>query len=161
MEDTGYPSRPEDVHVYPGTSEALLRMREAGYLLVLVTNQAGIGRGYYTEADYERVQAELFRQIAPATLDGSYFAPDAPGMPSTRRKPAPGMVLEAAQDLQIDLGRSFLVGDKPLDVECALNAGVRPVQVRTGYGAQQPDSRAEYLAQDLADAAAWILRQTR
>lgn len=159
MEDTGYPSRPEDVHTYPGVGEALVRLREAGFLLIVVTNQSGIGRGYFTVEDYERVQGELLRQIAPATIDAAYFAPDEPGVPSARRKPAPGMLLDAAADHRIDLASSFLIGDKQLDVECALSAGVRPVQVLTGYGLKQWDERAEYHAQGMGEAAEWIVGQ--
>lgn len=160
MEDTGYPSRPEHVRVYPGASEALRRLREAGFFLVIVTNQSGIGRGYFTEADYERVQEEFRRQLAPAFVDASYFAPEAPDQPSERRKPKPGMVLEAAREHGLDLSRSFLVGDKRDDVECALAAGVRAVQVLTGKGREQRDPRAHHVAGEIGAAADWIL-QTR
>jgi D-glycero-D-manno-heptose 1,7-bisphosphate phosphatase len=160
MEDTGYPSRPEDVRVYPGAAEALLRFQQAGFALVIVTNQSGIGRGYFSVEDYERVHAELLRQLHPARIDAAYFAPEAPGEPSHRRKPEPGMVFEAARDLGLDLSRSFLVGDKPDDIGCAVAAGVRPVQVRTGKGSSQPDPRALHCAEAIGEAADWIL-QTR
>lgn len=160
MEDTGYPSRPEDVRVFPAARDALLRLREAGFFLVVVTNQSGIGRGYFTVADYERVQEEFRRQLEPAAVDASYFAPEAPDQPSERRKPKPGMVLDAAREHGLDLGRSFLVGDKRDDVECALNAGVRVVQVLTGKGREQLDARAHHVAEEIGAAAGWIL-QTR
>jgi len=158
MEDADYPSRPEDVHVYPASREALRRLREAGYALVVVTNQSGIGRGYFTVEDYERVHAEFVRQLAPAWIDAAYFAPEAPDTPSERRKPKPGMLLEAARDLGLDLGRSFLIGDKRDDVECALAAGVTPVQVLTGKGSAQRDPRAAYVAEEIGAATEWILQ---
>lgn len=161
MEDTGYPSRPEEVHVYPEAPAALLRLRDAGYRLVLITNQSGIGRGYFTRDDYERVHEELLRQLAPAVIDAAYYSPDVPGTPSLTRKPAPGLVLQAAFDLGLDLERSFFIGDKRIDVECAQQAGVRAVQVMTGYGEEQRDSSAEARVADMAAAADWILAQAR
>jgi D-glycero-D-manno-heptose 1,7-bisphosphate phosphatase len=161
MEDTDYPRRPEDVRLYPAARTALERLRAAGYLLVVITNQSGIGRGYFTVAEYEAVHAEFVRQLAPARIDAAYYAPEAPGTPSERRKPRPGMVLEAALEWGVDLQRSFLVGDKRDDVECARNAGVRAVQVLTGKGAAQRDERAEHVAEEIGAAAEWILRTAR
>jgi histidinol-phosphate phosphatase family protein len=94
---------------------------------VIITNQSGIGRGWITPAQYEAVHARLLELLRPGVIAGSYHCPDAPDAPSTCRKPAPGMVLNAADELQLDLARSWFVGDKTSDLQCARNAGVRAI----------------------------------
>ena len=158
MEDVDYCSDPCDVRVYPGVPEALRKLKHAGFLIVLVTNQSGIGRGMFTEKQYHAVQAEFLRQAGDGSIDAVYFCGDAPGVASTRRKPEPGMVLEAAREHGIDLGRSFFVGDKPADIECGRRAGTRTVQVRTGYGAAQP-CNADFVVSDVLEAAEVILKK--
>jgi len=157
MEEVHYCGDPAKVKVYPGVSDALRRLKEAGFLLFIVTNQSGIGRGIITEAQYRMVQAALSRQLGDGLIDGSYFCADAPDVVSRRRKPEPGMVLEAAAEFEIDLPRSFLIGDKGSDVECGRRAGTGTIQVMTGYGREQK-SFADFTAQDLAEAAAIVLQ---
>lgn len=157
MEEVHYCGDPAKVKVFPGVSDALRRLKEAGFLLVIVTNQAGIGRGIITEAQYWAVHRELLRQLGDGLIDASYFCADVPDAASHRRKPEPGMVLEAAAEFSVDLSRSFLIGDKSLDVECGRRAGTRTIQVMTGYG-QEQKCEADFTAQDLAEAAAIILR---
>ena len=163
MDEVEYCSDPARVKLIPGAPEALDRLKAAGYLAIIVTNQAGIGRGYFTEAQYEAVQAELLRQIGVHRIDASYFCPDAPGASSPRRKPEPGMILEAAVDFGIDLAASFTVGDKASDIESGRRAGTRTILVRTGYGAaveRHPDfKRPDFVADDIGEAVRWILRQ--
>jgi D-glycero-D-manno-heptose 1,7-bisphosphate phosphatase len=159
MEDTGYCSDPAEVRLYPGVREALAKLREAGFELFIVTNQSGIGRGYFTEAQYLAVQEEFLRQLGAELIRASYFCPDAPGVASTRRKPEPGMVLEAATQFGIDLARSFFVGDKCADVECGRRAGTKSILVRTGYGAESK-CEADFVAADAVAAADIILRQS-
>ncbi len=110
MHEVEYCSDPANVRLIPGVPEALEELKRAGFLTIIVTNQAGIGRGLFTEAQYQAVQQELLRQIGAHRIDASYFCPDPPGAPSLRRKPEPGMVLEAAADFQIDLAASFFGG---------------------------------------------------
>jgi D-glycero-D-manno-heptose 1,7-bisphosphate phosphatase len=155
MEDVNYCADPSLVRVYPGVREALARLRAAGWGAFLITNQSGIGRGLITEEQYRAVEKEFLRQAGE--LDGSYYCPDAPGVPSTRRKPEPGMVLEAAAEHGIELAQSWFVGDKPIDVECGRRAGTRTIQVRTGYGAAQP-SAADYVCDDAVRAIARIIQ---
>jgi len=169
MDEVEYCSDPAKVRVIPGTPEALGELKRAGFLTVIISNQSGIGRGWFTEAEFQAVQEELQRQLAQGSLgagggpliDAAYFCADPPGVPSLRRKPAPGMILEAAADLQIDLASSFMVGDKALDVESGRRAGTRTILVRTGYGAdveRNPDFEpADFVADDVADAVRWIL----
>ncbi|HUB82621.1 MAG TPA: HAD family hydrolase [Bryobacteraceae bacterium] len=149
MEEVHYCGDPGQVRLYPGVAEGLRRLKDAGFRIFIVSNQSGIGRGIITEEQYRAVQAELLAQIGAGLVDASYFCPDAPGTPSSRRKPEPGMLLEAAAEFGLDLARSYMVGDKADDVECGKRAGVRTIQVLTGYGAEQacvPDDRAADVA---------------
>lgn len=157
MKDAGYTSDPALVHVFPGAAEALRRLKEAGFRTVLITNQSGIGRGYMTEADYHSVAVEFLRQIGPDLLDACYYCPDAPAALSPRRKPEPGMVLEAASDLGIDLARSWFIGDKSIDVECGRRAGTKTILVLTGEGRAQPNAQPDFRAEDVAEAVRIVL----
>jgi D-glycero-D-manno-heptose 1,7-bisphosphate phosphatase len=152
MEDTHYCSNPNDVRLFPGVTEALRRAKSRGFKLIVITNQSGIGRGLFTLDQYRAVEAELLRQLGDGLIDATYYCPDVPGQPSTCRKPAPGMVVQATQDHQIDLSRSFLVGDKEIDVECAHNAGVRAIRVRTGIESDIIGSAADWITDDLPGA---------
>jgi D-glycero-D-manno-heptose 1,7-bisphosphate phosphatase len=156
MEDANYCGDPAKVAVYPGVFEALSELKRAGY--IVVSNQSGIARGSITEAQYHAVQSELLRQIGADLIDGSYFCADAPGAPSQRRKPAPGMLLEAAEQFEIDLGASYMVGDKASDIECGRRAGAGAILVLTGYGRQQV-CEPDFTAADVAAAARWILQR--
>jgi D-glycero-D-manno-heptose 1,7-bisphosphate phosphatase len=156
MEEVHYCGDPARVKAFPGAGEALRRIRTAGFRTFIVSNQSGIGRGLITEAQYRAVEDELLRQIGPGLIDATYFCADPPGTPSLRRKPEPGMVLEAAVDYGLDLARSFFVGDKSSDIECGRRAGTRTILVLTGYGAQQ-NCAPDFTARDLAEAADIIL----
>jgi D-glycero-D-manno-heptose 1,7-bisphosphate phosphatase len=163
MEEVEYCCDPAKVKVISGVPEAIGELKSAGYLAIIVSNQSGIGRGLFTEAQYAAVQQELLRQIGAGRIDASYFCPDAPGVPSLRRKPEPGMVLEAAAEFQIDLAASFLVGDKASDIGCGRRAGTHTILVRTGYGAALERDPAfvapDYVADDVPEAVRWLLRR--
>jgi D-glycero-D-manno-heptose 1,7-bisphosphate phosphatase len=131
--DHGYVWRPEAVEFVDGIFDLSRLARAAGYLVVVVTNQAGIGRGYYTEADFHRLMDWMRAEFTArgGGLDAVYFCPCHPEhgvgpyrRESDRRKPGPGMLLDAARDLSIDLSRSIMVGDKASDAEAARAAGV-------------------------------------
>jgi D-glycero-D-manno-heptose 1,7-bisphosphate phosphatase len=160
MEEVHYCGDPAQVRVFPGVPEALRKLKEAGFRTFVVTNQSGIGRGLITEAQYRAVEAELGRQFGEGLLDASYFCPDAPDVPSTRRKPEPGMLLEAAADFDIDLAGSYLIGDKSADIECGRRAGASTILVRTGYGAEQM-CRPDFTAVDVAQAVQIVLERLR
>jgi D-glycero-D-manno-heptose 1,7-bisphosphate phosphatase len=138
----------------------LRKARAAGFRTILITNQSGIGRGLMTEAQYRAVEAEFLKQIGQGSIDASYFCPDPPGVPSTRRKPEPGMVLEAAREHNLDLARSFFIGDKATDIECGRRAGTRTILVLTGYG---PEQRAapDFTAAGIVEAVDLILAERR
>lgn len=159
MEDTGYCADPKLVRLYPGAADAIRALKAAGFRIFIVTNQAGIPRGLMTEEEYRAVQAEFLRQIGPELIDETYYSADHPGLPSNRRKPAPGMLLEAAAEHNIDLKQSYMVGDKALDVECGRRAGATAIQVLTGYGRSQ-SCEPDFVADDAVSAVRWILARS-
>jgi D-glycero-D-manno-heptose 1,7-bisphosphate phosphatase len=159
IEDADYCSHPEQVKVFPGVPEALRRLKSKGFKLIVITNQSGIGRGFFTVGQYRAVESEVSRQLGHGLIDATYFCPDVPGQHSSDRKPSPGMILQAQREHQIDLARSFFVGDKEIDVECGRNAGVRTIRVQTGFDRDVTGSAADWAAKDLPAAAQLILEQ--
>ena len=165
LEERNYVHRVEDVVFLPGVTAALRRLRDAGFRLFIVTNQSGVGRGYYTLADVANVHAYLEREFAKAGVhfERIYFSPEAPEQPSRGRKPSPQFLFDARDAFGLDLAQSYLIGDKRTDLECGWNAGLRAsILVRTGYGAeletQEPESLARaVVVNDLPAAAEWIL----
>jgi len=164
--EKNYLHRPEEVELFPGAGAALKRLADAGFKLLVVTNQSGIGRGYFTLADAERVNEKVADELA---RDGvrfakTYIAPEAPDQPSRGRKPSPQFLFDARDEFGLNLAECFMVGDKLIDLECGWNAGVRQsILVRTGYGAelerQSPDRVLPAVVVDgLPEMAAWILR---
>jgi len=160
IHDADYCSDPRQVQVFEGALEALRRLKDMSYKLIVITNQSGIGRGFFTVKQYRAVEAELLRQLGDGLIDGTYFCPDAPGVPSKCRKPAPGMIWQAARDHDVDLTRSFFIGDKEIDAECGRNAGVRTIRVRTGFDTMTDGSCADWVAEDLTAAADIIVDLT-
>ena len=139
VEDKDYLSDPDKLEIIPGALEALRRLHDAGFKLFIVTNQSGIGRGYYTEADMHRVNARLMDELGRygVRFEKIYYAPEAPEQPSRGRKPSPQFLFDARDEFGIDLSQSYMIGDKLGDVECGRNAGVKKsILVRTGYGAE-------------------------
>jgi len=157
MEEVNYCKDPALVRLLPGARDALRRLKDAGFVLVIVTNQSGIARGIITNADFDAVQARLLELLGGDLIAGTYMCPDGPAGESGRRKPSPAMVLEAVRDLGLDPARSWFVGDKAADVQCGLAAGTRAVLVRTGHGAGADATGAHFVAKDIASAAEFIL----
>jgi len=158
MKDVGYCSRPDEVELLEGVSELLPRLKNAGFKLIIVTNQSGIGRGYFTEEDFWAVQQELQKQLGADVIDATYFCADTPQQESERRKPNPGMLLEAATDLSIDLNQSYMVGDKASDAEAGIRAGVRATilfGINAASGAME--SGASLIAKDFGEVVEFIL----
>ncbi len=159
IHEVNYCSDPAQVRAVGGAPEALLKLADAGFAVVIVTNQSGIGRGYFTHDDFQRVQEEVLRQLRPAEIAATYYDDSGPQNPSDRRKPSPKMVEEAAREHGLDLGRSFFVGDKKSDIECGKNAGLRTVLVETGYGKEHSGCGADAVVPDIVAAADWILQE--
>ena len=157
MEDVHYCSDAQKVNIYPGVPEALRKLKDAGFCTLIITNQSGIGRGLVTEVQYRSVQEELMRQIGEGLIDAAYYCADAPGVPSVRRKPELGMIIEAAADFDIDLAQSYFVGDKITDIECGRRAGMRTILVLTGHGADESSAASDFSATDISQAVDIIL----
>jgi len=176
-EEVGYVNHVSRLRLLPRTADAIRRLNRAGVPAVMVTNQAGIARGYFSEAVLDAVNAELVRQLAAvgARLDGLYVCTHHPdeGEPPYRmrcdcRKPRPGLLRRAARDLGLDLSGSVMVGDKISDVAVGQSVGAAGVLVLTGYGRgewehqqAQWTSKPDHVAEDLLDAVDWALARPR
>src|SRR3954467_9566505 len=162
--DKDYLSRPEDVLIFPGVGPALKKLQDHGFKLFIVSNQSGVGRGYFTMAEVEKVNARLCDELKKdgVRFEKVYIAPEAPDQPSRGRKPSPQFLFDARDEFGVALAESYMVGDKLIDLECGWNAGVkRSVLVRTGYGAKVAETPAELkdalVVDDLDGAADAIL----
>ena len=146
IEDVGYPRDPETVRLVDGAPEALAALRRAGFALVVVSNQSGIGRGFVTREEAKAVHERFLRELRArgVELDDVRYCPHTPEDACTCRKPATGLLLDAARELGLDLARSFMVGDKPGDVEAGRAAGCRTVLLG-GDGAADWDEAVAHL----------------
>jgi D-glycero-D-manno-heptose 1,7-bisphosphate phosphatase len=141
--EKGYLFRLENWEWIPGAVEAIIRINRMGFIAVVVTNQAGIARGYYADAAVLNLHQGVDKLLARAGayIDAYYYCPHHPEYGAVRectcRKPSAGLLFKAQLDHNIDLSRSWLIGDKMSDVEAGFRAGVRPILVQTGYGAQE------------------------
>ncbi|MEP6847752.1 MAG: HAD family hydrolase [Acidobacteriota bacterium] len=154
IEEVNFLSRVEDLRFFPFTDDAVRILKGAGYLVVVVTNQSGIGRGIYSEADMRAVHQEIQSRLS-SKIDGFYFCPHLPDENCRCRKPRLGMIEDACSDLDIDLAHSWMIGDKDLDVLTGANAGIRTAMVMTGYGNGHVDGlekKPEIVAANLLDA---------
>ena len=166
--DKDYLHKPEEVQFIKGAVAALKRAMNAGFQIVMVTNQSGVGRGYFTLEDVAKVHEHIAREMAveQVSMLHVYVAPEAPDAPSRGRKPSPQFLFDARDAYRIDLARSYMIGDKLIDLECGWNAGVRrSILVRTGYGAntevkERGNLRDAVVVHDLCDAIDWILNNS-
>ena len=162
--DTGYVHRKEDWHWLPGVVEALKRFHAVGYALVVVSNPSGLARGMYDLAALHELEAWINADLEAkgAAIDAWYYCPHLPEItgPCSCRKPAPGLILRAAEEMGLDLARSWMVGDRVRDVEAGLAAGCRCVLLRPaqgGYEADAPVPPGVAVAPHLAAAEVLIL----
>ena len=172
LEEAGYLDRIERLVFFPYGIDAVRLFNRAGFAVVIITNQSGVGRGMYEEAFVGRVHEVMRERMAAggARIDAFYYCPHHPTAEIERyrrdcdcRKPGAGMLRQAAADLDLDLARSFTVGDKWTDVQAGTAAGARGILVRTGYGrsselAPRPGVEPAAIVDDLVSAAAWIFR---
>ena len=164
-EEVGYMYHAGLYKPFPWAGPAVRRVNESGMKAVLITNQSGVGRGYFDEASVGQVHAILEAELSrhQAKLDAIYVCPHHPEANCECRKPRPGMLLKAKQDLDLDLARSFVIGDKFVDVDLAHAVGAHSVLVLTGYGRgelerhkNRPD-QPHVIAENLLDAVESIL----
>lgn len=164
--DTGYVKTPEEFTLLPGVGPALARLKGGGARLVVVTNQSGLGRGYFRSKDLEAIHNKLRLLLAEdgVTLDGLYFCPHHPDDRCHCRKPSRGMVDRAVAELQVDLSRAYVVGDSVRDIELAKQVGARAVLVMTGPSAAETladltarDLSPDHVAADLPHAVEWTI----
>jgi D-glycero-D-manno-heptose 1,7-bisphosphate phosphatase len=164
--EVDYLHRVEDVALIPGAASALANLNRLGIPVIVVTNQSGIGQGRFTWAEYGAVMAKLddMLKMDDARIDAAYAAPHSPKGKGQYhhpdhpdRKPNPGMLERAAREHHVDLRRSWMIGDKDVDLQAGRNAGCKVALVRTGYGAEMDPSEADIVAEDLGEAVALIL----
>ncbi len=160
-EDRGYIRRPSDLHLIPGAIEAIRTLNERGLPVVVISNQSGLARGYFTLDDLKAINSRLTEllKLGDATIDAIYFCPHLPNDGCQCRKPATALVELATKKL--DVRCSYMVGDKGTDIALARGAGARAVLVKTGHGSQELAHLAEepdFIAEDLLGAVGWILK---
>ncbi len=170
MINVPYLGDPAQVQVYPEAAEALYALRRAGFLLFVVSNQSGVGRGLITREQVVAVNTELQRQLKGDQIHTFYHSFATPDDPyATDRKPSPELLEEAARTHGIDLTGSFFIGDRLSDIECGLNAGCRTVLLTHAHSSRRetgdPEDKiardkAHYVTDTLVDAANWIIRVT-
>jgi D-glycero-D-manno-heptose 1,7-bisphosphate phosphatase len=163
--EKNYLHRSEDVAFFPGALQGLKKLFDAGFPLIMVTNQSGVGRGYFTLRDVENVHAFIADKMKAEgfAMKKVYIAPEAPDQPSRGRKPSPAFLFDARDEFDLNLAQSYMIGDKIIDLQSGWNAGVKKsIMVRTGYGAgfekTEPQAVANaVIVDDLAAAADFIL----
>ncbi|HKV61796.1 MAG TPA: HAD family hydrolase [Candidatus Acidoferrum sp.] len=167
-EEVGYLNHASRFRMFPFAAAGIHRLNGAELPVIVVTNQSGVGRGYFPESLVHEVNELMMQELASsgAKIDAIYYCPHVSAENCNCRKPKTGMLEQAAQEHALDLRRSFVVGDRYSDVELARNAAARSILVRTGYGegelawhAAKWPAQPDFVADDLAQAADWILRQ--
>ena len=167
-EEVEYLDSLDRLHVFPEAFEAVRLINQSGLKTIVITNQSGIGRGFFDEAFVGRVHEEMRSLFLKegAVIDSFYYCPHHPteGMGQYRqvcscRKPEPGLLIKAAEDLGIDLSRSYMIGDRTKDVEVGQRTGAKGILVQTGYGkvADMGSIHPDYIAQDILAAVKWLL----
>jgi D-glycero-D-manno-heptose 1,7-bisphosphate phosphatase len=159
IEEVNFLHRVEDLRFFPYTDRAIRKLKEKGFLVIVVTNQSGIGRRKYTADDMHRIHDEIQKDLS-AKLDAFYFCPHLPDEGCRCRKPKLGMIESATADFPIDLENSWMIGDKVLDVEFGLNAGLKTVLVLTGYGRKDREKltrKPDLIAETLIEAVERIV----
>ena len=169
-EDPGYLGDPDQVKLLPGAGKALsLLKNKFNFKLIVISNQSGIARGLISESEVNSVNSRINELLCEdnVEIDAFYYCPHHPDF-STReevecRKPSPSMIFQASRDLHIELKRSYFVGDTPADILCGINAGLKTVLVKTGYGTdsisilQNQNIFPSFVAENILDACKFIL----
>jgi D-glycero-D-manno-heptose 1,7-bisphosphate phosphatase len=155
--ERNYLADPEGVELLPNAAEGLRALRDMGYRLILITNQSGIGRGYFSRETVDRIHERMMQQLGDVALDAIYICPHTPEDRCDCRKPETGLARQAAEELHFDPSNAVVIGDKPCDIELAQQIGAMSVLVTTGYGKKFADIlKPDVIAEDLLDAAKQI-----
>lgn len=152
--DHDYVHKIEDFEFIDGVMEACKYLQTLGFQLVVITNQSGIARGYYTQKDFDILTQWMIKEFASKgiKISGVYLCPHGPDEGCECRKPKIGMITQACKDLEIDLSKSWLIGDKNSDIECAINANIpNAIQVKTGHKFCEEKSKAKYILENLKE----------
>jgi D-glycero-D-manno-heptose 1,7-bisphosphate phosphatase len=172
IEEVGYLDRLDRIRVFPDSIDAVRLLNRAGYKVIVVTNQAGVGRGYFDEPFVDETHRAITTMLGEggATIDAFYYCPHHPDAEVEAyraicdcRKPQPGMIRRAAADHGLDLSRSFIVGDRSGDLDAGTAVGARGILVRTGYGYRHEAAartHGAFVADHLMQAVSWILRHS-
>jgi len=157
-EDKGYVYRIQDLKIIPKVIEGLKLFKYAEYKLIIVTNQSGIGRGYYTEEDYFEFREEMHKQLIEEgiKIDAEYFCPHKSDDECNCRKPKTGMLEQAAKDFNLNLEKCCIIGDHLSDIQTGKNAGCKTIHILTGH-IQRPISYADFIAKNMIEAANYVL----
>lgn len=158
--DVPYCSSPEEFELLPGAGEAIARLNKAGLAVVVVTNQSGVGRGYFTEETLRLIHQKMQEDLArhEARVDAIYYCPHHPLDGCSCRKPKPGLIFRAAEELGLDLKNSFLIGDSPADVEAGGKAGCTTVLIDP-QGKTTKNCQADYICRNLSEGVQWIIKK--
>ena len=171
-EEVGYLDSLDKLELYPNSFEAIRLINKSGMLAVVITNQSGVARGYFSEDFVRSVHLRIneILQAKGACIDRFYYCPHHPTEGKGRylkscdcRKPEPGMIIKASEELDIDLSSSYMVGDAAKDIELANRVGAKGILVRTGYGKDviSSDVKPAYIADDILDAVNWIMKDRK
>lgn len=159
IEDSNYLHRVEDLRFFPFTEKAVDILKDSGFLIIVLTNQSGIGRGIFDENSMHDIHNEIQKKLG-GKIDAFYFCPHLPDFGCVCRKPNPGMIETASENFEIDFENSWMIGDKTIDVETGFTAGIKTVLVLTGYGKREIEKlkkQPDIIAENLLDAVQKIL----
>jgi len=159
--DPGYVHKIEDFKFIPKAVDALKLLSEKDFKFIIITNQSGIGRGYYTEEDFLRFNNHLINELLKnkIRIEKTYYCPHRPEEPCDCRKPSIKYIEDAKKEFNIDLKKSYVIGDHPCDIEMGKKAGCKAIYVLTGHGKKHKENLedADFTAQNLYEAAKYIL----
>ncbi len=165
-EEVSYLSKIEQLKIIPRAAAAIKLLNDNGFRVIIITNQSGVARNYFSEDALKQINEYLMAELTKegATIHAAYYCPHHPDFGCGCRKPNTGNIEKAAEEHDLDLTRSYMVGDTMRDMETGFNANLRTVLVLTGYGAEERDKyrdnprQPDFVAQDLYEASDWIIR---
>jgi histidinol-phosphate phosphatase family protein len=157
--DVHYCGRPEDFDLFPNTAKAVRLLNEHGFKVIVITNQSGIARGYFTEETLAEIHKKMKRELAKegAWVDAIYYCPHHPDDNCDCRKPKPRLILQAAEDFDVDLERSFVMGDLQMDIDLGKAVGCPAILIRDGAVVDSTNAEASLIVPDLLEAARIVI----